>query len=268
VKAISTKINFDAVELVDRPWFPYLCTEVEHWQWETRGDPHFNFWAALAGEGYLTCDGHTYPITPGSFFIFSPRQEISAAHYSGQRITRFSAHFHPLCGSQRLDQVDGLPCLGEVIRSVDALRKQVDRIMRIALRREEDALLAKTVQRLIQECLGQPLSPIPAAIDPRVARAIEIFRDSPASVDSMDHLARSLGLSRSHFDRTFKNQVGQAPNQFLVNCKMIHARRLIESTQLRVGEIARSLGYRDIYFFSRQFKDHYGASPRHYLKLR
>lgn len=258
------KENFDAIELVDRPWFPYLCTEVEHWQWETKGDPHFNFWVALAGEGYLTCNGCTYPIVPGSFFIFSPKQEISAAHYSGQRITRFSAHFHPLKNGQCLAQVDGLPCLGEVAGALDRLRQQIDLVMRIALRREEDPLLADTLHRLIQNCLGQPLRAGPSSIDPRVARAIERFRDAPASVDSIDSLARSLGLSRSHFDRRFTQQVGQAPNQFLINCKMIHARRLIESTQLRIGEIARSLGYKDIYFFSRQFKEHYGAAPRHY----
>lgn len=252
------------MELVDRPWFPYLCTEVEHWQWETKGDPHFNFWVALAGEGYLTCDERTYPIVPGSFFIFSPKQEISAAHYSGQRITRFSAHFLPSKDGQPLTQVGGLPCLGEVAESVDLLRQQIDLVMRIALRREEDFMLEATIYRLIQNCLGQPLSSTPASIDPRVARAIDCFRDAPASIDSIDSLARSLGLSRSHFDRRFTQQVGQAPNQFLINCKMIHARRLIESTQLRIGEIAHSLGYKDIYFFSRQFKDHYGASPRHY----
>jgi AraC-like DNA-binding protein len=264
METVAPQTSFDQVELVDRPWFPYLCTEVEHWQWETKGDPHFNFWAALAGEGYLTCDDRTYPILPGSFFIFSPKQEISAAHYSGQRITRFSAHFHPLKQGNRIDQVDALPCLGEVAESVDQLRKQIDRVMRIALRREDDALLASTLHRLLIHCLGQPHSATSASIDPRVARAIELFRDTPASIDSMDHLARSLGLSRSHFDRKFREQVGQAPNQFLVTCRMIHARRLIESTQLRIGEIARSLGYRDIYFFSRQFKDHYGSSPRHY----
>lgn len=256
--------SFDRVKLVDRPWFPYLCTEVEHWQWETKGDPHFNFWVALAGKGYLTCDGQTYPIVPGSFFIFSPKQEISAAHYSGQRITRFSAHFLPLKQGQTLVQADGLPCLGEIAESVDGMRQQIDRVMRIALRREEDLVLEDTIYQLIQNCLGQPCSVTPALVDPRIARAIECFRDTPASIDSIDALARSLGLSRSHFDRRFTQQVGQAPNQFLINCRMIHARRLIESTQLRIGEIARSLGYKDIYFFSRQFKANYGLSPRRY----
>ncbi len=82
----------------------------------------------------------------------------------------------------------------------------------------------------------------------------------------MDGFARSLGISRSHFDRAFSHLVGKPPKQFLLNCKMIHARRLLESSSLRVGEIAEALGYRDIYFFSRQFKACCGLSPVNYRK--
>lgn len=89
------------------------------------------------------------------------------------------------------------------------------------------------------------------------------MRNDPATVESMDALAKQLNWFRSHFDREFSRQVGQPPKQFLLNCKMIEARRLLESRSLRVGEVAEQLGYRDIYFFSRQFKSHYGLSPVH-----
>jgi AraC-like DNA-binding protein len=80
----------------------------------------------------------------------------------------------------------------------------------------------------------------------------------------MDTLARQLGWSRSHFDREFSRHVGKPPNQFLVSCKMIEARRYLESSEMRIGEIADQLGYRDIYFFSRQFKGFFGMSPAAY----
>lgn len=103
-------------------------------------------------------------------------------------------------------------------------------------------------------------------IDERVSKAMQVMRSDPAGVESMESLARALNWSRSHFDREFSRQVGQAPKQFLLNCKMIEARRLLESSRLRVGEIAERLGYRDIYFFSRQFKAFYSRSPANYRK--
>ena len=118
------------MQLVDRPWFPYLCTEVEHWRWETRGQPHYNFWVAIAGEGYLSCDGQMYPLKPGSFFVFSPGQEISAAHYSGPRITRFSAHFLPTLNGKVIDSVDSFPLTGGNIESLALFQRQIDVVMR------------------------------------------------------------------------------------------------------------------------------------------
>ncbi|MFO8026286.1 MAG: AraC family transcriptional regulator [Opitutales bacterium] len=259
-------LDFDSLQLVDRPWFPYLCTEIDYWQWKTAGENHFNFWLALSGDGYLSCDGQAFRIRPGRFFIFSPHQNISAAHYSGPRITRFSAHFFPVRNGERLPVVPGLPLMGGVVESLASVQRQIDVIMRIALRREDDAVLARKVYELILKVRG--LSDVGAreALSPAVSEALRVFREHPASVESIAAFARTVGISRSHFDREFSAQVGQPPRQFLINCKIIEARRYLESSSLRVGEIAEALGYKDIYFFSRQFKQLVGQSPANYRR--
>ncbi|WP_158279946.1 helix-turn-helix domain-containing protein [Coraliomargarita sinensis] len=256
-------LDFDSLQLVDRPWFPYLCTEIDFWQWKTAGEDHFNFWLALAGDGYLSCDGQAFRIQPGSFFVFSPHQSISAAHYSGPRITRFSAHFFPLRNGERLQQIEGLPHLGGVVDSLASAKRQIDLIMRVALRREDDAVLARKLYEFILQVTGGRTCD---ALSPAVSEALRVFREDPASVQSIHEFARSMGISRSHFDREFTAQIGQPPRQFLINCKIIEARRYLESSSLRVGEIAEALGYKDIYFFSRQFKQLVGLSPVHYRR--
>ncbi len=260
------ELSFDAVRLIDRPWFPYLCTEVEHWQWESRGDGHFNFWAVLGGEGYLSCDGRTFRLKPGMFFVFAPGQRISAAHISGERVTRFSAHFRPEREGGVLERVEGLPVLGREVASPPALKRQIDAIMRLAFRREDESALERQLYQLIVQCCSRAPTAVDVLLDARIAKAIRRIHEDPAAVGSIDQLAERSGLSRSHFDREFSRQVGVAPKQFLLNCKMIQARRYLECSQMRVGEIAEALGYRDIYFFSRQFKSRFGLSPANYRK--
>ncbi len=257
---------FDGLHLVDRPWFPYLCTEVEHWQWKTDGHAHYNFWAVLDGEGYLQVDGETFRLTAGMFFIFSPNQRISAAHQSGVRITRFSAHFVPLSGAVMLDVVPGFPVLGGTVGSLPLFQRQIDVIMRLAVHREDAASLHRSMYQLIARVCAGTVHGNEFLMDPKIADAIRMMRTGPASIESMDALARQLGWSRSHFDREFSKHVGQPPKQFLLSCKMIEARRHLENSAMRVGEIADRLGYRDIYFFSRQFKSFFGMSPVAYRK--
>jgi len=257
-------LDFDSLQLVDRPWFPYLCTEIDFWQWKTAGEDHFNFWLALSGDGYLSCDGQAFRIQPGSFFIFSPHQNISAAHYSGPRITRFSAHFFPERNGKRLQELAGLPLLGGAIESLTSVQRQIDVIMRIALRRQDDTVLARKVYELILQVAGVSDVIMRETLSPSISEALRVFREDPASVESIGDFAQGIGISRSHFDREFMAQVGQPPRQFLINCKIIEARRYLESSSLRVGEIAEALGYKDIYFFSRQFKQLVGRSPAKY----
>ena len=268
IETSESRLSFDGVRLEDRPWFPYLCTEMAFWRWETRGDPHFNFWAALDGEGSLTCEERTFLLRPGSFFVFAPGQRISAAHYGGRCITRFSAHFHPLKEGRIQKKVTEFPLLGCRAASTVRLKRQVDAIMAEAVRREDDARLSRLLFDLLAQNYGVPGSASALLLDPRVAEAVRAFRERPGAAGDMDGFARRLGLSRSHFDRLFTGQMGCPPKQFLLRCRMAEARRMLENGALRIGEIAERLGYCDIYFFSRQFKEKVGLAPAEYRRNR
>ena len=186
MRAIEADLPFDGIHLVDRPWFPYLCTEVEHWEWQTQGDAHYNFWCCLGGEGYLSTEGQTFRLKPGMFFIFSPNQQISAAHTSGARVTRFSAHFIPLSGAAMLDDVHSFPVMGGMVDSLPLFQRQIDVIMRLAVRRGDDVRLQRVMYQLIARlCAGVVDTPEPF-MDPKVSEAIRIMWTCPESFKSID----------------------------------------------------------------------------------
>jgi AraC family transcriptional regulator of arabinose operon len=157
-----------------------------------------------------------------------------------------------------------LPLLGGDVGSLPLFKRQIDVIMRMAVDKADDVALHRLMYQLVARACSTKNPNAPVILNPKVAKAIEMIRASPEKIESIDSIARRLGWSRSHFDREFSRQVGQAPKQFLLNCKMIEARRYLESSSLRVGEIANALGYRDIYFFSRQFKNFFGMPPMAY----
>ena len=46
---------------------------------------------------------------------------------------------------------------------------------------------------------------------------------------------------------------------------MKQAAKMIEEERFNITEIALSLGYSDLYSFSKAFKNYYGVSPKHYI---
>lgn len=74
-------------------------------------------------------------------------------------------------------------------------------------------------------------------------------------------LARLVGLSTSHFAALFRGATGGGIIDYLKRLRMARACELLRTTDLSVSEIARSVGYSDAFYFSRQFRGVQACSP-------
>ncbi|MGG6311495.1 AraC family transcriptional regulator [Paenibacillus macerans] len=78
---------------------------------------------------------------------------------------------------------------------------------------------------------------------------------------SVQQVAAFAGVHRSYFSNAFAGQVGVSPQKYLQNIRMEKARRLLTETDASVTEIALSLGYPNLYTFTRAFKIYYKMPP-------
>ena len=74
-------------------------------------------------------------------------------------------------------------------------------------------------------------------------------------------LAREVGLSPAHFARAFKETLGRAPHQYLLALRLERARRLLESSETSLSDIAQRAGFADQAHFTRLFKRAFGVTP-------
>ncbi len=81
---------------------------------------------------------------------------------------------------------------------------------------------------------------------------------------TLDDLAAVANMSKYHFSHRYKELTGYSPIKHFLHLKMEQACHLLDVTELGVGAIARQLGYEDPLYFSRQFSNTIGSSPRGY----
>ncbi len=77
-------------------------------------------------------------------------------------------------------------------------------------------------------------------------------------------LAKRMGIGVSTLRRDFQRVTGISIHNYVIDSRVTRARELLRQSDLPVGQIAEELGYKDIYFFSRQFKQRVGMSPSAY----
>ncbi len=80
---------------------------------------------------------------------------------------------------------------------------------------------------------------------------------------SVEDMARGTFISKYHFIRRFKAEVGLTPHQFQIQNRVRKAQRLLSSTK-SLTEVALSAGFYDQSHFIKQFEKYVGLTPASY----
>lgn len=97
--------------------------------------------------------------------------------------------------------------------------------------------------------------------------AVNIIKKQYVEGINVTDVARQLGLDRCYLSHIFKAELGVSPGRFLLAYRMERALELLEKETFSVSVISNSVGYKDIYTFSRAFKQHFGVPPMEWKKI-
>ena len=84
---------------------------------------------------------------------------------------------------------------------------------------------------------------------------------------SLETLAAQINFSPYYFSRLFKEAMGTSPYAYIVQRRIEAAKRLLQTTQLPIEQIAASVGYGSPSHFSRTFKRYTETTPREYRRF-
>lgn len=98
--------------------------------------------------------------------------------------------------------------------------------------------------------------------DARVHRALALIAAEPGAPHSVASLARAVALSPSRFAHLFTAETGHPPMRAVRRARIRHAARLLEVTDMDVGQVAAASGFVSAFHFSRAFSHEYGMPPR------
>lgn len=75
-----------------------------------------------------------------------------------------------------------------------------------------------------------------------------------------------VGLERSYFSKIFCKCAGKTAQNYILETRLYHAKKLLETTKYSISEVSSYVGLSDPYYFSRAFHRYNGMSPSEYRK--
>ncbi len=100
-----------------------------------------------------------------------------------------------------------------------------------------------------------------AHADPRILAAMDRLTAELDRPFDLGMAARFSGLSVTRFCQLFKAVSGETPQRFSERARLNHAMFLLRESVLTASEVAAQCGYDDPLYFSRRFRNYFGAPP-------
>lgn len=136
----------------------------------------------------------------------------------------------------------------------------------LALSHRRDAwgarLAANALERLLLLLAEQRQTRQPP--EPWLGELLQRLDRDPGENLDYAALARAFGMAPSTLRRRFREALGVSLHQYVLQCRIGRACQLLLQSRLPVKSIAAALGYREVQFFTRQFRHHTGLPPAQY----
>ena len=97
-------------------------------------------------------------------------------------------------------------------------------------------------------------------------KVIRYMRENYSKELKLEDLSTIAFLSPNYFSRLFKESTAMTVSEYMQKLRVEEACRLLKTTDMKVIDIAYEVGYTDIKYFNKIFKNKNGETPRDYRK--
>ncbi len=213
----------------------------------------------LRGKAQLNMSENSYELQPGKVIHGCPGKWLTAQNKDEVSFEFFALYY----------QYDGanagyMHCPYELEVGINPRLFSTLRQL-AALWEKPDVQTTLQMKMLVYSVLSEMFS---SAQSIRQTDAHSVVEDAKSYVDqhymephTLCELSGRYSMCGKYFSDVFKRHTGISPIDYLISCRLEQARKLLESTEFSIKEIAKSVGYKDALYFSRQFRHHYNISP-------
>jgi signal transduction histidine kinase/DNA-binding response OmpR family regulator len=125
-------------------------------------------------------------------------------------------------------------------------------------------------ERYRREGLLQPSDTDLPSVEKRFLRKLVEVTEAGAAQEEFgpQQLSKAMGMSRRTLQRKIRALTGQTPSDFIRSVRLRKAKQLLEKGAGNVSEICFQVGFENLPYFTRSFKQEFGVTPSEVLKKR
>lgn len=223
-----------------------------------------------SGKGKFNCENNTYFLKKGDFFFIEPNSIIKYQADENNPWTYYWIGFRGTLVEQYLKrtQINRYSPIFSLENGGSIIKDKMSEIIEISFIQEDNDLLlnARLFEILYYLSQNYPLKNIITENKKNtlVTKAMQLMRHNIDMNIQISEIADNLSIDRTYLHRIFKETVGIAPKEYLLNLKLTRAKELLLHTDYPLNIISQSIGMEDATNFTKLFKSHEKLTPRQF----
>ncbi|WP_219834073.1 AraC family transcriptional regulator [Paenibacillus sp. R14(2021)] len=238
-----------------------------------RTSPYYYLIFVQDGHGTFIQNGRTYPLRPNDMFCLFPQVTHEYFTDAEKPLRKIFFAFDGKLALQLLERIGLRPqnphAPSSLTPEILALMEQFIEVLHHgepSERESSDLTRLAYILRVFDALSACRAAEMLETAPPSswLQKGTEYMEIHYADGISIGQVAEYAGVDRTHFTKQFRKAYGVTPIQFLQQLRMNEARLLLAQTSYKIAEIAQSVGYPDLFTFSKAFKKLVGLSPNAY----
>ncbi|MDO5515671.1 MAG: AraC family transcriptional regulator [Staphylococcus xylosus] len=223
------------------------------------------------GEGTFSYAGETYHLTAGDIFLLERGMEVE---YKPSFSNPWTYYWVGMNGKQILNYlsrcsiVDSHVILGQDTTDIKNIIQLICKLSQsIESNNSNDILIMQYLYQLVytlQEKFPKNFSVQVDIVNEDIQHAVDFINTNYQKHITIEDVAKSVNITRSHLYKLFKKNLGCSPKEYLTYIRMYHASQLLIHTSTLISDISRQVGYKDPLLFSKNFTKHFEISASEY----
>lgn len=240
---------------------------------------HLELAYIMSGKGKYFIEGKMFDVQEGDLLILNPgvQHEAQSPEHNEEGITEFFVGVTDIALPGCKENFLPVKKDGYVMRSGMEFQEKVCQIFHLmeaenlSCMEGRYAMMKAYIMQVIllilreQKKVETPSGPYALGTVGKnqvVDQIVKYFQEHYNEKISLDQIAENMYLSSFYISKIFKNKTGDTPIHYLINLRLEKAKQMLEAGYCKnVQEVAREVGYDDVYHFSKLFKKRYGISP-------
>lgn len=240
------------------------------WSWNPKVPMQdYDLWYAVSGTGEIRVNEEAYEVRKGCLFLLRPGDIIRATQDPADRLLIIFVHFsyvRPGSDGEGTDWRE-IPTLTH-FEDPYHVEYFLHRIIELKdmnetwSKTEFDFLMKLIFIHLTRMNEGdREVAQLTRRHKQLVHKAIDVIRMRSDTVIDFEQIAAVVGLSPRYLSTLFRKHTGLSLKEYMTRQRLERAKFLLTDSDMNVTQIADILGYSDIYYFSKLFKQIYGIPP-------